>query len=435
MSDQEFSSDGDIALEKLREAIDASAPADHGALILLEVNPGPFGDTLRMIEELGRAWESEGKRVLVVDAHPEDPFLAPFLPLESEGFSEILHYGLGPDAVVRRLEGLPCLWISAGTLGSLSLEDPAEPRRTLKRLVSRAERVLLLASPGNQEGWLPLFREASSFRFRRSEEAPSEESPAPLSPPPSSESGDVEKETPRERWGHRHWPYFLIVVVLMIWAAWYFLQDPERGNREERTSMVLPPPDPLSVEEDRIAEVPPLQTENILLPEEPATPVMEEETSLLESFSVPEEEEPAYSGFEEMELLPEQQEDKVSESTTPSEPEKTRPEVVEAPKTAPWPVQRRKEGRSSWKTALDHEGSFHVHVSSYRDSSRALRDLADERFPEQIIVIRRARVGDRDWFRICVGEFEELSAACAFRDSLLDEAGLDYCAIGINPVE
>ena len=52
----------------------------------------------------------------------------------------------------------------------------------------------------------------------------------------------------------------------------------------------------------------------------------------------------------------------------------------EPSKAAPVKLLRRFEGGSNWQRILDHSGSFHVHVGSYRDSVRAARSVALEGF-------------------------------------------------------
>jgi cell division protein FtsN len=102
-------------------------------------------------------------------------------------------------------------------------------------------------------------------------------------------------------------------------------------------------------------------------------------------------------------------------------------------KAAPRAAQRRAESRVNWNSALDHKGSFHVHVSSFRDSARALLAQEREGFSELPVRLHPVDVEGRTWYRVLVGEFPDLLSAAAFRDSLLDQAGRDFCVIGIDP--
>jgi len=99
----------------------------------------------------------------------------------------------------------------------------------------------------------------------------------------------------------------------------------------------------------------------------------------------------------------------------------------------PVQVQRRSESQSVWSSALNHKGTFHVHVLSANDSVRALSAVNRLDLKGYPYRLKQVEVNGRTWVRILVGRFPDLVSASAFRDSLLDKTGIDYCSIGVDP--
>jgi len=71
-------------------------------------------------------------------------------------------------------------------------------------------------------------------------------------------------------------------------------------------------------------------------------------------------------------------------------------------------------------------------VESYRDSALAAWSARERGFSAPGFVLRPVYVKGDTWYRLCVGPFPDLVSACAYRDSLLDQAGVDYCVIAVN---
>ncbi|MCP4548873.1 MAG: hypothetical protein GY835_20665 [bacterium] len=92
-------------------------------------------------------------------------------------------------------------------------------------------------------------------------------------------------------------------------------------------------------------------------------------------------------------------------------------------------ARRRLESRGTWRSALDHSGSFLVHVESYQDSALGAWNARKQGFSEMGFILKPALIKGSEWFRLCVGPFPTLEAATDFRDRMLDQAGKDYCTV------
>jgi len=279
---------------------------------------------------------------------------------------------------------LACELIGAGGLGDLPLEDAAEPARALRRLAGAADRVILLVDSRDGEGMLDALIEASAFRLR-------------LSDPELDEH--LERLAARRASGRLR--LLLILGIPLLVALIYFLLPDEAENVTLR--MDPAPEKPLRALSDE-ADLPYFGGGA--------------DEAAVAADSLPSE-------------IPSE-----TASTPPDTADQNR--IAEAPeaeigKAVPLAVLRRGESRSDWNSALDHSGSFHVHVSSFRDSVRALMAQEQEGFGDLPFRIEPADVKGRTWYRVQVGCFPDLASAAAFRDSLLDQAGRDFCVIGIDP--
>ena len=99
------------------------------------------------------------------------------------------------------------------------------------------------------------------------------------------------------------------------------------------------------------------------------------------------------------------------------------------PQASPGAPLRRFEDRDAWRSLLDQKATFLVHVESYRDSSLGDRTARLRGYGAFGYSLRQTALGEDRWYRLCVGPFETLPAAAAFRDSLLDANAVDYCVI------
>ncbi len=388
-----------LELDKLVADLDQSQ-AEGPRIIVFEMDRRSLAEAHRLLGELVQRWKLREKRVLVVDAHPADPFIK-FEGAPTEGFGEMLHYGLSPESVQVEFPGLPAAFIGAGGMGDLQPADPAEPARTLRRLAAFADRVILLVDSRDGEGLLEKLIDESAFRLR-------------LSDPELDEH--LERLAARRSAGRMRM-LFILGIPLLVALIYMLLPDEENG---EELRLEAPPPT-----SHRVRTLPEEEELPYFGGGEPRvavadSPEVEIEAATIEAETVP------------VDSLADSQDD--SQVEIPADTLlQAEVETPEAPKPAPTVAQRRGESRSAWNSALDHMGSFHVHVSSFRDSARA--HLAQERegFGTLPFRLQPVEVQGRTWYRVLVGEFHDLSAAVAFRDSLLDQAGRDFCVIGIDP--
>lgn len=397
-----------LELDKLISAIDASQ-ADGPRVVVFEMDRRTLGEVTRLLGELGRRWRQRNKRLLVVDAHADDPFIK-FEKSPAEGFSEMLHYGLSPKSLRVKYPDLDADFIAAGGMGKLEPADPAEPARSLRRLAAAADRVILLADSRDSEGLLtPLLQEAA-FRLR-------------LSDPELDEH--LERLASRRSAGRMRM-LFILGIPLVVWLIYMLL--PDEDPKAELALNVPPPPS------HRVRALP----ENAELP-------------YFGGGDGGDAKQAADSEMDSVDAEIGEYDDSKTIQTTELDSTQFQPETIavdiiaEAPaettdlsegevaKAAPQAAQRRAESRPSWNSALDHKGSFHVHVSSFRDSARALLAQEREGFSELPVRLHPVDVEGRIWYRVLVGEFPDLLSAAAFRDSLLDQAGRDFCVIGIDP--
>ncbi|MBN2171165.1 MAG: hypothetical protein JW819_07600 [Candidatus Krumholzibacteriota bacterium] len=440
-------------VEEIAAAMDAAAPPAGGALLLVEAQAG--GEELpRLAERLAAHWEGAGRTVLVVDAHPAAPFTSALFAPGAEGFTELLLYGVSPQALGRTREGAAGRWIPAGGPWSLPLDAPEEPARSLRRLAAASERILILADAGDAEGLLDAMRQAAAFRLVLAAEAPAAEAPAP--PPVAAEAPpvpphiarremaapggmaaedtgsdaprrlpvpDLQDDPPR----YRLWFLLAAAVVVILLGIWWFL-----GRRE-----AAPPAPP------RGAEAGAPERNLRALPDRAALPWQGErstpdslgraaEDSLAALASRAADAPPlddAAAGVRDAATAPAGPAAAPARNDADAGP----PSAAGGGETAA--PRRRYESRATWQVAQDHAGAFHVMVESYLDSTLAARSGRERGFDRIGIILRRARVRDRDWYRLCVGPFPDLAAAAAFRDSLLDTTGEDYCIIGLEPTD
>jgi hypothetical protein len=363
--------DRPLELNKLMADLDASQSAGKG-FILFEMDRRSLAEARRLLDDLAKRWKDRGKRLLVVDAHPAEPFISG----RAEGFSEMLHYGSSPSSLKSNLSELDADFIGAGGMGDLAPLDPAEPARSLRRLAASADRVILLADSRDSEGLLDTLIEESVFRVR-------------LSDPELDEH--LARLASRRGAGRQRLMFFLIIPLLMV-LVYLFLPD-----EEPAVGIRIDPPS------SRISRALP---ENAELPYFGGSIESKEDSVILPQAEVVVE-------FEVKPLLD--------------------LDVVESGKPAPPVVYRRDESRDIWNSVLDHKGNFHVHVSSFRDSARAILAQEREGYSDLPITIQSTVVKGRTWYRVHVGCFPDLVSAVAFRDSLLDQAAKEFCVIGIDP--
>jgi len=398
---------------------------------------------------------------LVVDAHPAAPFTAELFEGSPEGFTEILHYGLSAQHVARSREGAEGMWIPAGAPWSLPLETPEEPERSLRRLAETADRVLLLAGAADEEGLLEAMRAAAHYRLLLTEAAVEEpaleEFTHAASAPGAGDVGDSEdvgdqgegpsefslnKERGRGRRRRLLLPAVLVVAVLAV-LGWRWLgpagsdRVAEGEDRPGRDSVSAFSPLPERADrpyhsgrsggaEDDLAPASSALDAGVAVAGTPpgeVLPVSDDATR-----EAPGSAEPALPPAErqvpETQVLPPgaEQSAEMDRSSTPP------PEPVD-PGRGSW---RRHESRRRWRSVLDRKGGFLVHVESYRDSALAAWSARERGFSAPGFVLRPVYVKGDTWYRLCVGPFPDLVSACAYRDSLLDQAGVDYCVIAVN---
>ncbi len=389
-----------LELDKLMAELD-QCQADGPRVIVFEMDRRTLAEVHRLLGELVQRWKMREKRVLIVDAHSVDPFIK-FEGAPAEGFGEMLHYGLSPESVMAEFPGLQAGFIGAGGMGDLAPADPAEPARTLRRLARAADRVILLVDSRDGEGLLEKINAEAAFRLR-------------LSDPELDEH--LERLAARRSAGRMRM-LFILGIPLLVALIYMLLPDEENG------------------EQLRIDEPPPPTSHRVrTLPEEEELPYFgggQQRVAAVDSAETQVDRAPQEDVVPPADSLPAPTEEAPSEGHTDTVTE-DESERAELPKPAPTVAQRRGESRSTWNSALDHMGSFHVHVSSFRDSARALLAREREGFGDLPFRLQPVDVEGRTWYRVLVGEFTDLSSAAAFRDSLLDQAGRDFCVIGIDP--
>jgi hypothetical protein len=397
-----------LELDKLISALDASQ-SDGPRVIVFEMDRRTLGEVTRLLGELHQRWRARDKRILIVDAHADDPFIK-FDQSPAEGFSEMLHYGLSPENLRVKFPGLDADFIAAGGMGKLAPADPAEPARSIRRLAAAADRVILLVDSRDGEGLLSTLLEESAFRLR-------------LSDPELDEH--LERLASRRSAGRMRM-LFILGIPLLVWLVYMLL--PDEDPKAELALDVPPPPS------HRVHALP----ENADLPYFGGGNGGEvaQDTSSEVDFTlavIGEGDDSTVAEPSEPDSTPLQQENTPEESHTQIPEEAQDLRGTKVVKAAPRAAQRRAESRVNWNSALDHKGSFHVHVSSFRDSARALLAQEREGFSELPVRLHPVDVEGRTWYRVLVGEFPDLLSAAAFRDSLLDQAGRDFCVIGIDP--
>jgi len=397
-----------LELDKLISALDASV-ADGPRVIVFEMDRRTLGEVNRLLGELNQRWRGRDRRLLIVDAHADDPFIN-FESAPAEGFSEMLHYGLSPESLRVKYPEMDADFIAAGGMGKLASADPAEPARSLRRLAAAADRVILLVDSRDGEGLLTSLLEEAAFRLR-------------LSDPELDEH--LERLASRRSAGRMRM-LFILGIPLIVWLIYMLL--PDEDPKAELPIDVPPPPSHRVHALSENAELPYFGGGN---GSELAQPTVSEGDSAEVELGARDDSNVALRNAPDS--LPMQQESLPEESVHETATETPDPGDDEVVKAAPRAAQRRAESRSNWNSALDHMGSFHVHVSSFRDSVRALLAQEREGFSELPVRLHPVDVEGRTWYRVLVGEFPDLLSAAAFRDSLLDQAGRDFCVIGIDP--
>ncbi len=94
-------------------------PRRGGEVVALLVDPGMgmAGWSLRVGRSLARAWAQKERRVVLVDAHVEEPALHQLLGVaNAEGITDAVEYGVSRARVTRRPDGEPFEFVSAGTV-------------------------------------------------------------------------------------------------------------------------------------------------------------------------------------------------------------------------------------------------------------------------------------------------------------------------------
>ncbi len=430
-------------------------PSEGGQIILVEMSIDDGADFLRLTERLAAAWEARGLGALVVDAHPAEPFAADCFEGSPEGLTEIFHYGLSPEAAVRHRDGCSGLWVPAGGKWNLPLESPDEPQLTLFRLADLADKVLILADRDNAEGFLEAFRDRAHYRLilvsqDEAADLPSLPIGEPILPQATREENSKSDEpqsdllregrssrvpvTLVEDEGGRGRRRLLIPLLLAIIAlAWYFTIGPGRGSQDEET------PEGLAASDSGFSHLPP----PVALPysggsderEEVAqelTPEIEE----AEAVVAPDPQEPLRLGEgvypdEESAVL-----DPIPEAERSSEPAAPVESIGEPPPVrATGTPRRRYESRESWRRTKMHMGDFYVHVESYQDSALGARSARERGFADVGFTLRSQLIRGSTYYRLLLGPFPAMSAAAAYRDSLLDYTEENYCTIAIKANE
>jgi len=422
----------------LVDEFDDVRPGQGGQVILVELGMADAVEFLRLAERLTAAWEARGQDALVIDAHPAEPFTADCFENDPEGFTEILHYGLSPEAAVCHRDGCSGLWIPAGGKWSLPLESPDEPHLTLLRLADVAEKVLILADRDDAEGFLEAFRDSAHYRLilvPQDEAAdlspPSVGEPigapqveaAPMVPPeaetvdPSPARASRAARTPvvvtgeRGAGGRRRRLALLLLPILAL--AWYFALGPGRAPRD------LEPAPGLAAGDSGFSHLPP----PVELPysgggerPEPAREV----------------EKPAADPAPAIDPGP-------SEERSPEPPARvdteSASEFVPVPARTAAPPRRRFESRELWRRIRTDGGVFYVHVESYRDSVLGASTARSRGFGAAGFALRPQFVRGENFYRLLVGPFPALSDATAYRDSLLDHTDENYCTIAVEASE
>lgn len=406
----------------LAAEVDAFAPGSGGTLILVELAGEANEEFLRLAERLAEAWQVRGLSSLVVDAHPAAPFTRDCFEDSPEGFTEILHYGLSPEAVVQQREGCAGQWIPAGGEWVLPLESPAEPAITLQRLSYMADRVLILADGGDAEGLLKAFRFHCHYLLKLEPAAetaagltlpadppevpePSEPAPEPASEP--AVAVHISESPPRSRRGRSA----LLLLLLIVPLGLYFMLGP--GS--ERPVTPAEPADSLD------SEFSPLPG-RVELPYHGGA--REEEVSTDQSSSGIEATPPPAA-----ERTPDLTAAPPVEDRTAAPPAETFWATPETSRARAFTPRRRFESRQQWRSLGEYTGTFFIHVESYRDSALGAASAARRGFGQPGFQLRPTTVGDKIFHRLLVGPFLNLTAAAAVRDSLLDHTDEDYCTI------
>jgi len=473
----------------LAEEMDAVSPDSGGAILLIEMRAEDADEFLRLAERLAEAWKARDHSTLVVDAHPAEPFTGDCFEGSPEGLTEILHYGLSPEAASQHRDGCSGLWIPAGGKWNLPLESPDEPGLTLYRLAGLADRVLLLADAADSEGFLEAFRDRCHYRMtlvtpEEAEDLPPlpvgvpvvdeesgieeseveeaeevEESPVP---PTAPEDGSPRKlsTTPiatadYEPRRSRRWLLLLLLIPILV-LAWYFLLGP--GSGEEPTTLAGDVAD----QDSGFSHLPPptsLPYNGVPQEEEPARNADEAEAEVEKSGDdaasgggTPRLGQTVYNGGDSDQAdtaadpaetaagprdadLP--QDDAKREEPRPVETPVTEAKRETSPPaaTAPAELRRRFESRSAWNRTLLHRGEFFVHVESYQDSILAVPTARARGFQGAGFELQPSDVRGKTYYRLLVGPFAELPMAAAYRDSLLDHTDENYCTIALGASE
>lgn len=472
----------------LVDEMDAVAPDSGGAILLVEMRAEDGDEFLRLAERLAAAWKAQERSTLVVDAHPAEPFAGDCFEGSPEGLTEILHYGLSPEAAAQQRDGCSGLWIPAGGKWSLPLESPDEPGLTLYRLAGLADRVLLLADAADAEGFLEAFRDRCHYRMMLvSPEEAEDLPPLPVGEPVLAEESDaVEEEAapesptaeataprgendegeapkgisvlnhdePKRRRGR----LLLLLILLPILAvAWYFALGPGGGDEPETLAAGpddqdsgfshLPAPANLpynGVPDEETTDQPTTETGQEQVAAD-ADVDAEEQTPRLGETVYPAEE-GANDGDATESGTPAEMAEVTDDATDDATPPVTEPRERE-PAAEPRPVEprreetaapsprRRFESRAAWNRTLTHRGEFHVHVESYQDSLLGVQSARARGFQGAGFELSPSDVRGKTYYRLLVGPFAELPTAAAFRDSLLDHTDENYCTIAIGASE
>ncbi|TVP55627.1 MAG: hypothetical protein EA351_10225 [Gemmatimonadales bacterium] len=127
-------------------------PRRGGEVVALIVDPGMgmAGWSLRVGRSLARAWARQERRVVLVDAHVEEPALHQLLGVSnSEGITDAIEYGVSRGRVTHRPDGEPFEFVSAGTVLPHHLEFWRSRRwGSLLQGYREDDRVVLLYLPG-----------------------------------------------------------------------------------------------------------------------------------------------------------------------------------------------------------------------------------------------------------------------------------------------
>lgn len=456
-------------VSSLDAEIDAAAVGEGGVLVLVELGPDDGPEFLRLTERLAELWEGRGLRTLIVDAHPARPFFGDMFGESPEGFTEILHYGLSPDASARSREGCAGQWIPAGGRWSLPLENPEEPGLSLYRLASQADRVLLLADATDAEGLLDALRDRCHYRLQLvpalstgDVAPPPVEAAEPAGMTTSHSPSETDDDLPRvvlmdDADRPRRWPLAALILVLLLAGAWALIFGPARGliGRGESASTLAegrgaretysPLPGPAELPygsgaaetADSGASARPMGAqERAGMGEAPAALAAGSSTSTAKPAARPAAK-PAAASADDVAGSPSPEPEPVTPPAKTT-PRPSTPPAATASAPAPAPassgaghfvIRRRFEPAGAWRTLTESSGPFYVHVESYHDSALADESARRRGFQRFGFVIEPSQIGGKQWYRMLIGPFPDLPAAAAVRDSLLDQTDEDYCLL------